>query len=252
MSPLGIVITIIVIILLLIFLRYVFSDPYTLQNLQNGQSTTTISASTLASNGSNIPSTNFAYSVWFYVNDWNYRYGQKKVIFGRMSSSSGSGSGDIPGVSGNGPCPAVVLEETSNNLDIYLTCFPGAGQTPVTGSNYVVNTCNVTNIPIQTWVNLIISVYGRSLDVYINGKLSQTCILPGVAIVNNSADIFVTPSGGFSGWTGKLQYYPNPLNPQEAWNTYYSSYSSVSNAFSSYQVQLSLLHNGTKQSSITI
>jgi hypothetical protein len=253
MSALSIVITIVVIVLILMLLRYIFSDPYTLQNVQNGQTASTISASSLATNGSGVPSSNFGYSVWFYVNDWNYRYGEPKVIFGRMGSQSNQGSGSIQGVNGLDPCPAVVLGAVENNISVSLGCFPGADEEPTTtGGNTVVHTCNVANIPIQKWVNLIVSVYGRSMDIYIDGKLVRTCLLPGVASINNSANIYVTPSGGFNGWTAKLQYYPNSLNPQEAWNIYSQGYSNWLSMFNQYQVQLSLLQNGTTQSSVTI
>jgi hypothetical protein len=93
------------------------------------------------------------------------------------------------------------------------------------------------------------------MDLYIDGKLVRTCLLPGVASVNNSADIHVTPSGGFDGWTSRLQYYPNTLNPQEVWNIYSRGYGSWSNSmfnFSTYQVQVAILRDGTTQSSLTI
>lgn len=253
MSPLSIVITIVVIVLILMLLRYIFTDPYTLQSIQNGQTTSTISASSLATNGSNVPSSNFAYSVWFYVNDWNYRYGEPKVVFGRMGAPSTSGSGSIEGVSGLDPCPAVVLGAVENNISVSLGCYPGADQEPTTtGGNTVVHTCTVANVPIQKWVNLILSVYGRTMDLYIDGKLVRTCLLPGVASVNNNANIYVTPAGGFNGWTSKLQYYPNSINPQDAWNIYSQGYSSWSSMFNAYQIQVSLVENGTTQSSVTI
>jgi hypothetical protein len=111
----------------------------------------------------------------------------------------------------------------------------------------------VSNVPIQKWVNLVVSVYGRSMDVYIDGKLVRTCLLPGVASVNNNSNIYVTPNGGFDGWTSKIQYYPNSINPQEAWNIYSQGYSSgLSNLFGSYQIQVALVENGTTQSSVTI
>ena len=253
MSPLNIVITIVIIVVILMLLRYIFSDPYTLQNIQDGKTASTITSSTLATNGSGIPSSNFAYSVWFYINNWNYRYGEKKVIFGRMGSLSGNGRGSIPGVSGLDPCPAVVLGEVENNISISLGCYPGINTQPTTrGGNTVVHTCSVGNIPIQKWVNLVVSVYGRSMDIYIDGKLVRTCLLPGVANVNNNADIYVTPKGGFEGWTAKLQYYPNSLNPQEVWNNYTNGYSSWASTFNAYQVQISLVENGNTQSSVTI
>jgi hypothetical protein len=97
------------------------------------------------------------------------------------------------------------------------------------------------------------SVYGRTMDIYLDGKLVRTCLLPGVAHVNNNSNIYVTPLGGFDGWTSKLQYYPNSLNPQEVWNIYTQGYSNGwLGMFNSYQVQIALVENGTTQSSVTI
>jgi hypothetical protein len=253
MSPLSIVITIFVVVLLVMLIRYLMIDPYTLQGIQSGETATVISATSLATNGSNVPSSNFAYSIWFYVNDWNYRYGEPKVVFGRMGAQSASGSGSISGVSGLDPCPAVVLGAVENNIDISLGCYPGINQEPTTsGGSTVVHTCSVANVPIQKWVNLVVSVYGRSMDIYIDGKLVRTCLLPGVASVNNNSNVYVTPAGGFNGWTSKFQYFPNSLNPQDAWNIYVKGYSSWSSMFNAYQLQISLVENGTTEKSITI
>jgi len=233
-------------------LRYILVDPYTLQNIQSGKTASTISASTLATNG-DAPASNFAYSVWFYINDWNYRYGKPKVIFARMGAKSPDGEGSVAGISGLDPCPSVVLSPIENNVTVSLGCYPGADEEPSTpGGNSVVHTCSVANVPIQKWVNLVISVYGRSMDLYIDGKLVRTCLLPGTANVNNNADIHVTPLGGFDGWTSKLQFFPNSLNPQEVWNIYTKGYSSGLSMFNSYQIQISLVENGTTQSSVTI
>jgi hypothetical protein len=252
MSPLGIVVTILVIVLILMFLRYLFSDPYTLQEMQDGKVTSSINSTSLATNSAGVPSNNFAYSIWFYINDWNYRYGEPKVIFGRMGGKSTNSKGSVPGVSGVDPCPAVVLGAIENNISISLSCYPGSNQKPKKGGNAVIHTCTVANVPIQKWVNLTISVYGRTLDIYIDGKLVRTCLLPGIANINNNADIFVTPAGGFNGWTSRLQYYPGPLNPQEVWNIYVKGFSNWSNMFNTYQVQLSVLENGKTHSSVTI
>jgi hypothetical protein len=253
MSPLSIVITIVVVILLFMLIRYLMIDPYTLQGIQSGETASVISASSLATNGSNVPSSNFAYSIWFYVNDWNYRYGEPKVVFGRMGAQSTTGSGSIDGVSGLDPCPAVVLGAVENNIDVSLGCYPGINQEPTTsGGTTVVHTCSVANVPIQKWVNLVVSVYGRSMDLYIDGKLVRTCLLPGVASINNNSNVYVTPAGGFNGWTSKFQYFPNSINPQDAWNIYTSGYSSWSSMFNAYQLQISLVENGTTEKSITI
>jgi hypothetical protein len=252
MSALSIVIMIVIIVFVIMFLRYLLSDPYTLESLKSAQTVSKISASSLASNGGSVPSTNFAYSIWFYVNDWNYRYGEKKVIFGRMGAKSGKNKGSVDSLSGLDPCPSVVFDAVENNVSVSLGCYPGVNQKPTPGGNTIIHTCSVANVPIQKWVNLIISVYGRTMDLYIDGKLVRTCLLPGVASVNNDADIYVTPAGGFNGWTSKLQYFPNPLNPQQAWNIYTQGYDNWLSLFNSYQIQVSVVENGQTQSSITI
>lgn len=249
MSPISILIVIVIIVLVIMLLRYIFVDPNTIHDLSNGKDSARISASDLETNG-DAPSSNFAYSVWFYINDWNYRYGEPKVIFGRMGSSTQDGKGSLGGISGSGPCPAVVLGPVENNVAVSLACFPGSDTTE--NKDSVVHTCMVSNIPIQKWVNLAVSVYGRSMDLYIDGKLVRTCLLPGTAKVNNNSDIFLTPRGGFDGWTSKLQYYPNALNPQEVWNIYTKGYSNALSIFGSYSLEVSLMENGTEKSSVTI
>ena len=64
----------------------------------------------------------------------------------------------------------------------------------------------------------------------------------------------MTPNGGFEGSTSNFSYYPNALNPEQAWNIYENGYgnSILSNLFGSYQLNISLLQNGTQEASLTI
>ncbi len=252
MNPLTIVISVVVLLLVGMLIYWWLHDANTLQGIQNGQTSSKIPYTSLTTNGTGVPSVNFTYSVWFYVNDWNYRYGQSKVIFGRMGASSTTGNGDVDGVNGLNPCPAVVLGKIENNIGISISCYPGQDTTPTNSENSVVHTCNIANVPIQRWVNLLISTYGRTLDVYLDGKLTRTCLLPGVASVSQYSPIYVTPDGGFDGWTSKLQYWPNSSNPQQAWNVYTKGYKSGMFTGSSYEVEISVLENGQTQSSYTI
>ena len=259
MSPLSIVMAIMALVFIVMLIRYLFIDPYTLQGTTSAQNMGTISASSLATNGSDVPSTNFAYSIWMYINDWNYRYGETKVVFGRMGAPTVAGqeTPELNGISGADPCPVVSLGAVENNLTVSLGCYLGndaSSSSPPnpTGTKTIVHTCSVSNIPIQKWVNVVVSVYGRSMDIYIDGKLVRTCLLPGVAVINGNSNVYVTPSGGFSGWTSKLQYFPTPVNPQQAWNIYSSGYANWTSIFNSYHVQVALVENGTTQGSVTI
>jgi hypothetical protein len=236
----------------------VFADINTLSNLASGTTMQTINASNLAT-GAVPNSSNFTYSIWFYINDWNYKYGENKVLFGRMGALTDTRGVSVTGVSGNNPCPVVTLGNIENNLSILVSCYPGSSQDLSSDSvkatdGTIIHTCTVSNIPIQKWVNLLISTYGRTLDVYLDGKLVKTCVLPGVAKINQNADVFVTPAGGFSGWTSKFQYFPNSTDPQAAWNIYKRGYggSWLSNIFGKYQVKVSFSNNGAETGSLTI
>jgi hypothetical protein len=240
MNPIVAVILILCVVLLIVYLiRYTMGNSYTLQDgVRNGRDMSTFPKSSLASMGSDAPAGNFAYSIWFYVNDWNYRYGQAKVLFGRMKQSSSKISGI--GVAGSNPGPLVQFNSNANDLEVYLQTYPR------TTNPFK---CAVSNIPIQRWVNLSISVYGRTLDVYLNGKLVKTCVMPGTAEIDNTMDLSLTPDGGFEGWTSKFAFYPMPMNPQDAWDIYAKGPTGAFSSLSAYQVQLALLNNGQTVSS---
>jgi hypothetical protein len=253
MSGKTILLIIFLLILFYILISYLVKSKQ-LSTLTNGQTMIKIDPSSLDGSSTTSPS-NFTYSVWFYINDWNYRYGEPKVIFGRMGNISKPTQGSVDGINGLDPCPAVVLGAIENNIMVSLACFPGSSsETSTSSTTTIVHNCNISNVPIQKWVNLLISVYGRTLDIYIDGKLVKTCLLPGVANVNPNAPIYLTPQGGFSGWTSKLQYFNRATNPQEAWNIYVKGYGSswLSNIFGQYKIKVSIIKNDAETTSVQV
>ena len=121
-------------------------------------------------------------------------------------------------------------------------------------ANSSVNRCLIENIPIQKWFNVIVSLYGLTMDVYLDGKLVRTCVMPGVPQVNNAANINVTNNGGFSGWTTKFQFWSDASNPQQAYNIYKAGFggSILGNAVSKYRLQVTMLQNNVKKGSFQI
>ena len=199
-SVMKVTIGIVVVLLLILIVRWLMVNNTKLVGLNDAKKVTKIDSSSLAQNNAS----NYAYSVWFYIEDWSYRYGEPKIILGRLDKDLNHS-------------PSIVLGAIENNLKIETTVYPSAQYT--TASTH---TCNVDNVPVQKWVNAIVSLYGRTMDIYIDGKLVRTCVLPGVAKIANDAPVYITPKGGFSGYTSNIHYYANSLNPQEAYNIYRS------------------------------
>lgn len=193
-------IILVVVILLLIYVIYNYvkkSKDVTLLNLANAEDESTFPASEL----SDSTSSNYAISIWFYINDWNYRIGETKTILER------TGEEDVFS-------PSIALGANTNNVTVSMTLLP------LSGTETTTHECVVNDIPLQRWTNMIMSINGKALDIYIDGKLIKTCILGGVPKILNKAPIKVTPGGGFSGYTGRLQYFSSPLNPTEAYDIY--------------------------------
>jgi len=234
----NILIAMIVIVVLYYILTWLFRGSTQLTTLQNANLKQTVDATTLSNNNN---TSNFAYSTWFYVDDWNYRFGEEKFLLLRAKSLSEAGFG-------------IILGAMKNNIEIDVECYPQNANTGVLGSNSVTHKCTVENFPLQKWVNLTVSVYGRTLDIYIDGKLVRTCVLPGVAKVNPDANIIVTPFGGFHGYTGNFQYWTNALNPQEAYNIYKDGYggSVLGNLFNKYRIKISFLEDNHEKGSFEI
>ena len=234
----SIIMVVIIIVLLIIVIRYIAKDVSTLTGLVNGQTMQKIEATSLDQNNSS----NFTYSIWFFINDWNYRYGEPKVIFGR-------------GVNPSTPCPFVTLGPVQNNIIVSMDVYPGLDDVTDTAKPAgTTHQCSVANVPIQKWCNLFISVYGRTLDVYLDGKLVRTSVMPGVPKIDANAPIYVTPAGGFSGWTSRFQYWAESSDPQKAWNTYRAGYggSLLGSLFGKYTIKLSLMEGDVEDASVAI
>ncbi len=235
---------VIIILLLILLLRYIMTDVNTLTGMNSAQTMQQIDPSNLATSEISANSSNFTYSIWFYIDDWNYRYGESKVIFGRMAKDT-----DV-----DEPCPVVTLSPMENNIVVSLAVYPGSVDDSKKGTTFILHTCGISNIPIQKWCNLLISAYGRTLDIYLDGKLVRTCVLPGVAKIDATSSVYVTPAGGFSGWTSKFQYWPDATDPQTAWNIYQTGYgvSFLASIFGRYNIKLSLMSGENEQTSYVI
>ncbi len=212
-KAIGITILVIILIIVTIILIKKFSkSQVSLSSKQAGNVLTTI-------NSSSIPSGvtyNFTYSIWVYIDDWSYNYGSEKVIFTK------------------GDSPKVSLGANENDLNVSMK-LDGGDNTFM---------CGLPNVPLQRWTSIIITLNGRSMDLYLNGKLTRTCLLKDVPSIDSTSNLLLTPNGGFSGYTTNFKYWADTVNPQQAWNIYKSGPGGniFSNFLGNYKIQLNLLN----------
>lgn len=209
----AIILAIILIIITFILLKkYVFKSQIALSDKLAANVLTTINASSIPSG----VTYNFTYSIWVYIDDWSYNYGSEKVIFTK------------------GDSPKVSLGANENDLNVSMK-LDGGDNTFM---------CGLPNVPLQRWTNIIITLNGRSMDLYLNGKLTRTCLLKDVPSIDATSNLLLTPNGGFSGYTTNFKYWADTINPQQAWNIYKSGPGGniFSNFLGNYKIQLNLLN----------
>ena len=180
------------------------------------------------------PTQNFTYSVWVYVSNWNA--GNEKIIFQRACGSSF--------------CPKMAFDQNMNNVTVTLATYPSDSGSQVEA------TCQIENVPLQAWTNLIMTLNGNALDCYLDGKLVRTCLMPGVPKLSGAGELVLTPNGkSFQGYTGNFQYFNRAVNPREAYAIYKEGYGGsnwLSNLFNKYRIKLAFMKDNQEVNSFEI
>lgn len=219
----NILIVMLLLICLYILMNWIFSSGTSLSDTEKGDKRQQIEASTL----DNPASQNFTYSIWFFMSEFINTPNEKILLTRKIGDDAPSSINITLGTSNNDLTVSV-----NNNIDKTV----------------------ITNYPIQKWVNLFVSVFNRTLDCYINGKLVQTTIMSSLATVNKTAPVIITPGGGFPGFTANIKYWGNSSNPQDAYNTYKDGFggSILGNLFNKFRIKIAFLQDNKESGSFEI
>jgi hypothetical protein len=147
---------------------------------------------------------------------------------------SGSGDGDtLMPVQSSTPSP------NSYKVSDIVTGYISQSNTP---SSYTKDDrCDITNgIEYQRWVLITVVASGRTLDVYLDGKLSRSCVYRGnnmLGVTSGNAVVTIgnrrsTPAP-MTGYFSTTNYYNYALSPDLVWGVYQEGpTTSTSNFFS--------------------
>jgi hypothetical protein len=154
---------------------------------------------------------NQTFSTWIYVKDWNYKFGQYKNILWKGNPTTTATTAGTPSIS-NVHCPSIWLYPLTNSLKVITS----------TSAPEQVESCDIQNIPLMSWVHVVYVLNNRTVDIYINGKLERSCALKGIPTITNDPVYITTgtPQAGYYGKIGKTQYFTTALLPNDVANLY--------------------------------
>jgi uncharacterized protein YneF (UPF0154 family) len=217
-SPMGKIIFFIIVVLFIVFIVYVIYVAVKASQKASADSPIIVNDvidAYVARPGFALPQVtqgmNQSFSTWIYIKDWNYKFGQYKNILwnGNPGNTSTTPTNTT---AGNIHSPSMWLYPLTNSLKVMTSTSAPQG----------VESCDIQNIPLMTWVHITYVLNNRTVDIYVNGKLERSCALQGIPILNNG-NVFMTtgnPLAGFYGKVGKTQYFTKALLPNDVMNLY--------------------------------
>jgi hypothetical protein len=90
--------------------------------------------------------------------------------------------------------------------------------------------CDLPEIDLQRWVNITIAANGRTVDVYLDGKLARSCVLPSFFKVDAGGySAYLLSYGGFGGQIANVSMYDAALNPEQVYKNYMAGPQPITN-----------------------
>jgi len=170
----------------------------------------------------------YTFSFWMYVNGWDYRSGLPKSVVQITDS-------DLPNfyllntILYPNEAKMMVRVHTANsygsdmtNVSTSNTAISG-GSGLSTGSSMKSPVCDIQDIDLQRWINIVVAVNGRICDVYYDGKLNRSCVLPDLTEAGapgSTQTVQIGDKGGFIGQVTGIQFFAYALTPDRIYAIY--------------------------------
>lgn len=193
----------------MIIMSQIFSpstSPYLVKGMISGsesyriQQDPKVSSSTVSLSENQPSGIEFTYSVWLNFSDAS---GSEQHIFNKGTNANSQSS--------NAPGLYVISDHATGTkkLKVYMDTFETVGNIGSYDDQRV--SVEINDIPLRKWINVMIRMQNRLMDIYINGVLTKHVDLQYVP-KQNFGDVYVCQNGGFSGKLSNLRYYSKALN----------------------------------------
>ncbi len=187
----------------------------------------------------------YTISAWIYVNSYNTsgdKFQSVLAFFDDAASASGSTAnktlesalfmglhptqpkmvirpGKIMGQAGGD----MVTYDISGSGDGRTFTHKGSSQLSINSTADTHEVCDVMDIDLQRWMNITVSMNGRIMDVYLDGKLARSCILPNVQNLSTKgaqAIVLCPTNTTFTGYISGVMYSNYAVTPDVIYARY--------------------------------
>jgi hypothetical protein len=170
----------------------------------------------------------YTLSYWMYINSWETRAGLAKSVLQIMDGTSHALLTTI--LYPNEPKMMIRVHTDGapqggadyTNVSEFANLMKGVNPPGMFESTVDMPMCDLQNIDLQRWINITISVNGRIVDVYYDGKLARSCVLPDIpsASTNGAQTVVIGAAGGYEGKISGIQFFGYPLTPDRIYAIY--------------------------------
>jgi hypothetical protein len=262
MEPIQMVIAAVVAILVIVALYYLWKWLYGNSDMQDMVIYSSPSdglpgkdVSSKVFSGAQVPQIygggEYSISTWIYVTNWGINKGKNKPFL-VLSGGSPEASGLMTMVMYLGQFTnklgvRVSVESASSNTGdlTYTRDYAAivAGTSPYTDSSPDFKKCDIEQVDLQKWVNITAVLSGRTLDIFIDGKLSRSCLLDGLFKVDGETPTLkLGGPNGFGGLIGMTRAANFAYSPDRVYSYYqqgpFSSFSLSSLNPGEYSIDL--------------
>lgn len=171
----------------------------------------------------------YSISTWIYVTNWSLNKGKNKPFL-VLSGGAPQSTGYMTLV--------MYLGQYTNKLGVRVSCESAdnksgslthgkdysaivAGSSPYSDSSIDFKKCDIEQVDLQKWVNITAVLTGRTIDIYVDGKLSRSCLLDGLFKVDgDTPTLKLGGPDGFGGLIGKTRAANFAYSPDRVYSYY--------------------------------
>jgi len=151
----------------------------------------------------------FTWAVSLYIKDHPPSGSTKQLrhIFSKGSIPTfthTSGGNEQTGITTINQAPGLYFDSIGNKLIVKMDTF----------NNPNTSSIEISSIPHNKWLNVLIRCKQTLVDVYVNGQIAKSTVLPSTP-KQNYGSVYVSESGGFVGSISNLFYYNYALSINE-------------------------------------